>query len=102
MENIQKETLVCSAAQSPVLTNQPSTSAVEYSVRPTRLIDTVIDIPNVDMIADGNLDTQHHVVENNKTSIQNNAESFVANGRSSPESTNSFFSVLNRTVAFFY
>ncbi len=70
---------MCPAAESPVLTNQPSTSAVENSVRPTHLIDTVINIPEEVPIADGNLEPQEHVVENNNTFIQNNAEIFVAN-----------------------
>jgi hypothetical protein len=86
---------MCSTAEAPVLTNQPSTSAVENSVRPTRLIKTNINKPNEDPIADGNLETQERVVENNNTLIQNNAEIFVANDRSSAEITDSFFTVLN-------
>jgi hypothetical protein len=45
-EDVQRENLVCPTPESPVLTNQPSTSAVENSVRPTHLIDTVINIPD--------------------------------------------------------
>ena len=97
-EDIQIENLVCSTAKSPVLTNQPSTSAVENSVRPTHLIDTVINIPDEVLIADGNLEPQERVVENNNTFIQNNAEIFVANDRSSAEITDSFFTVLNRVA----
>jgi hypothetical protein len=82
---------VCPTAESPVLTNQPSTSAVENSVRPKHLIDTVVNIPYVDLIADGNLETQERVVENNNTFIQNNAEIFVANTRPSAENTDNFF-----------
>ena len=82
--------MLCSAAQSPVLTNQSSTSAVENSVRPTRLIDTVIYIPDIDLIADGNLENQECVVKNNNTCIQNNAEIFVANERSSAKIIDSF------------
>jgi hypothetical protein len=89
---------VCPTAEAPVLTNQPSTSAVENSVRPTRFIDTNINIPNEDPIADGNLETQEHVVKKNNTFIQNNAEIFVANDRSSAETTDFFFTVLNRVA----
>jgi hypothetical protein len=89
---------VCPTTEAPVLTNQPSTSAVENSDRPTRLIDTVINIPNEDPIADGNLETQERVVKNNNTFIQNNAEIFVANDRSSAEITDSFFTVLDRVA----
>ena len=97
-EDVQIENLVCPTAKSPVLTNQPSTSAVENSVRPTHLIDTVINIPDEVLIADGNLEPQERVVENNNTFIQNNAEIFVANDRSSAEITDSFFTVLNRVA----
>ncbi len=89
---------MCPTAESSVLTNQPSTSAVENSVRPTHFTDTVISIPDVDLIADGNLETQERLVENNNTFIQNNAEIFVANDRSSAEITDSFFTVLNRVA----
>ena len=97
-ENVQIENLVCPTVEAPVLTNQPSTNAVENSVRPTHLIDTVINIPDVDPIADGNLETQERVIENNNTFIQNNAEIFVANDRNSAEITDSFFTVLNRVA----
>jgi hypothetical protein len=62
------------------------------------LIYTVINIPNGDLIADGNLETQERVVENNNTFIKNNAEICVTNDRSSAEITDSFFTVLNRVA----
>ena len=46
-------------------------------------------------IADDNLETQDRVVENNNTFIQNKAEIFVANNRSSAEITDYFFTRLN-------
>jgi hypothetical protein len=51
-EDVQIQNLVCPTSEAPVLTNQPSKSALENYVRSTRLIETVINKPNEDPIAD--------------------------------------------------
>jgi hypothetical protein len=58
---------------------------------------TVINIPDTDLIADGNLESQQRKVKNNNSFIQNNnSKIFVANNRCAAENTDNLFTVLNR------